>query len=115
MNAKVLKVNYPKWRFGSKDIPYLGFIITLEGIQPEQNKLQGIIDLGRPTKSTEAWELTGMIHYYRRDMWTSWSHVLAPITEASSLPKGRSIIWNDELEVSFRDINHMVNTETLLN
>ena len=41
-----LKVNAPKCSFGLKDIPYLGYVITWEGIKPDQKKLQGIMDLG---------------------------------------------------------------------
>ena len=44
-----LKLNAPKCSFGLKDIPYLGFVITREGIKPNPKKLQEIIDIGRPT------------------------------------------------------------------
>ena len=30
-----------------KDIPYIRYVITREGIEPEQKKEQGIMDLGR--------------------------------------------------------------------
>ena len=38
--AAGLKVNAPKWSFGLKDIPYLGYIITREGIKPDPKKVQ---------------------------------------------------------------------------
>ena len=46
LHAAGLKVNAPKCSFGSKDIPYLGYVITREGIKPGPKKVQGIIDLG---------------------------------------------------------------------
>ena len=83
-----LKVNAPKCSFWLTDIPYLGYVITREGIKPDPNKVQGIIDLGRPSTTKKVRELIEMVQYYR-DMWPRRSHVLAPLTEADSGPKGR--------------------------
>ena len=47
-------------------------------------------------------------------MWPRRSHVLAPLTEAASGPKGRKILWNSALEISFKELNHMFSTDTLL-
>ena len=91
LHAAGLKVNAPKCSFGSKDIPYLGYVITREGIKPYLNKLQGFMNLGRPEITTVARALIGMVQYYR-DMWPRRSHILAPLTEAASDPKGRQIV-----------------------
>ena len=48
-------------------------------------------------------------------MWPRWSHVLDPLTEAASGPKGRSILWNNNPEVEFCETKHMVSEDTLLN
>ena len=91
-----LKVNAPKCSFGLKDIPYLGYVMTSEGIKPYPEKVQGILDIGRPYTTTEVQALIGMFHYYR-DMWPRRSHALSPPTEAASGPKRRKILWNDAL------------------
>ena len=83
-------------------------------MKPDPKKVQGIIDLGQPTTTTEAQALTGMVQYYG-DMWTRRSHLLAPLTEADSGPNSRAIIWNDYMEVFFKDLKLMVSKETLLN
>ena len=75
--------------------------------------MQGIMDLVRPSTNTEAQALKGMVQYYR-DMWPRRSHVLAPLEEASRVPKGRKILWNDALESSIKELNCMVSAETLL-
>ena len=69
--------------------------------------------LGQPSTTTEARALIGMVQYYR-DMCPRRSHVLAPLIEASSDPKGRKILWNDALKLPFKDLKRMVSTETLL-
>ena len=54
----------PKCSFGLKDIPYLGYVITREGIKYDMKKVQGIMDIGRPTTMTEERTFTGMVNYY---------------------------------------------------
>ena len=71
------------------------------------------MDLGQPDTTTEERALIGMVQYYR-DMWPRRSHVLAPLTEAASSPKGRKILWNDALESSFKELKCMVSKEIML-
>ena len=47
-------------------------------------------------------------------MWTRRSHVLAPLADAASGPKGRKILWNDTLESSFKELKRVVSSETLI-
>ena len=47
-------------------------------------------------------------------MWPRWHHILAPLIEAVSGPKGRKILWNDAIEEPFKEIKRMVSAETLL-
>ena len=54
LRAAGLKVNAHKCSFGLKEIPYLGYVITREGIKPEPKKVQGIMFLGRPSTTTKA-------------------------------------------------------------
>ena len=49
-----LKVNAPKCSLGLKEIPYLGCLITQEGIKPYPRKEQGIMDPRRTTTMNEA-------------------------------------------------------------
>ena len=71
------------------------------------------MDIGRPATTTEAQALIGMVHYYI-DMWPRRSHVLAPLTEAASGPKGIKILWNDTLEIPFKELKRVVSVEILL-
>ena len=113
LRAAGLRVNAPKCSFGLKEITYLGYVITREYIKPDPKKVQGIMDIGRPSTTTEAQVLIGMVQYYR-DMCSRWSHILSPLTEAYSGPKGRKILWNDALESSFKVLKRMVSAETMI-
>ena len=88
MRASGLKVNSLNCSFWLKDTPHLGYVITREGLKPDPKKVHGIIDIRLRTTTAEARELIGMVQYYR-DIWPSQSHILAPLKEAASGPKGR--------------------------
>ena len=49
-----LKINFPKCSFGLKEITYLGYVITREGIKPDPKKVIGIMDLRRSATTSEA-------------------------------------------------------------
>ena len=113
LRAAGLEVNSPKLSYGLNEIPYLGYVISREGIKPDTEKVQGIMDLGRTTTTTEAQSLIGMVNYYR-DMWPIRSHILAPMIETSSGIKGIKTPCNDALEDSLQELNRMVSADTVL-
>ena len=47
-------------------------------------------------------------------MYTRQSHVLDPLTEAASEIKGRKILWNDALEISFKEPKRVLSDDKLL-
>ena len=79
--------NEPKFSFWLKEVPYLCYVITREVNKPDHKKGQGIMDIRQPATTTEARVLIGMFQYYK-DMWPRRSHILAPLIEADSGPKG---------------------------
>ena len=86
-----LKVNAPKCSFGLQEIPYLGYIISKEGLRPDPKKVQGIVDLRKPQTAKEMKSLIGMIQFYR-DMWRRRSHILSPLIDVASGKKGKQKI-----------------------
>ena len=53
LHSAGLKVNANKCSFGLKEIPYLCYVITMEIIKPDPNKVQEIMDLRKPATTTE--------------------------------------------------------------
>ena len=49
-----LKFNDTKFSYGLREITYLGYITTQEGIKHDPKKVQGIVGLGQPTTTAEA-------------------------------------------------------------
>ena len=92
MRTTGLKLNALKFSLGLKGILYLGYVITREGIKLYPKKVQGIMYIGRPSTTTEARELIGMVHYFKY-IWPRRSHSVALLTEAASNNKGRKTLW----------------------
>ena len=63
--------------------------------------------LGRKPTTTKARALIGMVQYYI-DMCPRRSHVLDPLPEVASGPKGGKILWNYALEIYFNELKRMV-------
>ena len=61
-------VNLRKSSFAMTEIDYLGYWITLHGIQPQPKKVEVIMRLTPPTTKRQLRRFLGMINYYH-DMW----------------------------------------------
>jgi len=75
-----LKVNAAKLFFCTHEIKYLGYILTREGIKPQNKKVQAILVLNPPNSIKELRHFLGMVQYYR-DMWVKRSEMLAPLSD----------------------------------
>jgi hypothetical protein len=60
-----LKINLEKCIFGNKEVSYLGFTLTLEGIKPGKNKLKAIKDAKQPTDIKMIRSFVGLCNFFR--------------------------------------------------
>ena len=74
-----LKCNADKCSFGAKEVEYLGYLLTRDGIRPVPAKIKSILALSPPKNVRQVRRLLGMIQYYR-DLWEKRSHILAPLS-----------------------------------
>ncbi len=74
-----LKVNAAKLTFCALEIEYLGYVLTKDGIKPQNNKVQAILTIKPPTGVRQLRHFLGMVQYYC-DPWARRSDMLAPLT-----------------------------------
>jgi hypothetical protein len=60
-----LKINLEKCVFGNKEVSYLGFTLTPEGIKPGKNKLKAIKDAKPPTDIKTIQSFVGLCNFFR--------------------------------------------------
>ena len=74
-----MQVNPLKSFWFQKEVEYLGYVITREGIKPQAKKVEKMMAMAAPKNKTELRGFVGMINYYR-DLWPGRAHMLAPLT-----------------------------------
>jgi len=60
-----LKINLDKCLFGNKQVSYLGFTLTSEGIKPGEAKLKAIKNAGPPNDVKEIWSFMGLCNFFK--------------------------------------------------
>ncbi len=75
-----LKVNATKSFFCTREIEYLSYKLTIEGIKPQPKKVHAILALNPPNNMKELRHFLGMVQYYC-DMWVKHSEMLAPLSD----------------------------------
>lgn len=94
-----LKIQLDKSEFLSKEVAFLGHIITPEGIKPNPMKIKAIQEYPIPKTIKEVRSFLGLVGYYRRFI-SNFAKVVSPITKC--LKKDSKIdIKNEEYTESF--------------
>jgi hypothetical protein len=65
LHSHNLKINLEKCFFGNKEVLYLGFTLTPEGIKPGKNKLKAIKDAKPPTDVKTIRSFVGLCNFFR--------------------------------------------------
>jgi len=60
-----MQVHVAKCKWFQPCVAYLGFIITREGIKPQPEKIQGILNMKCPATQKEVRRFVGMVNFYR--------------------------------------------------
>ena len=85
------------------EMEYLGFRVSMTGIQPINKIVEAILKVTTPKNTKEVHAFIGIVNYYS-DIWTIWSHLLHLLTSVTS-PKTK-FKWTDVKKNDFDDIKH---------
>lgn len=107
-----LSVNMEKSKFCLKELPYLGYILSSEGLRPNPDRVEAIINYERPNSIRSLRRFLGMANYYRRFI-PFFSNYTAPLTDLLR-KKPKSIRWNEMAEQAFSRIKECLITAPVL-
>ena len=110
LQSKGFSVNILKCEFGVKESDFLGHWLTPTGVKPLRKKIQGILDMQKPTDIGQLRSFLGLVTYYR-DMWPRRSHILAPLTE---LIGTKEYVWGERQQKAFLQMKAVIAKDTLL-
>ncbi|GBN52471.1 Transposon Ty3-I Gag-Pol polyprotein [Araneus ventricosus] len=84
-----IKFNQNKIQLKVPEVKYLGYIFTSEGMKPDPDYVQAIIDMPEPRNKTELQRILGMINYLRQFI-PQASTISAPLRELLK----KSTVWH---------------------
>ena len=111
MKSAGLKVNAAKSFFCRKELDYLGYRISQEGIKPDTKKVEAISAIRAPTTRKQLRSFIGMVNFYR-DMWKGRSHLLSPLTRLTS--NKIKFKWTDCEQKAFEAVKQAISKQSLL-
>ena len=106
-----ITLNPKKCHFLRKEVDYLGFVLTPEGIKPQEKKIQAILQLQEPTTKRQLRRFLGMLNYYR-DMIPSKASICAPLNKLTS--KNVPFNWTEAHRITFQKLKQAFAQAVLL-
>jgi hypothetical protein len=88
-----LQVKAKKSYFGQTSVPYLGFVVISEGIQPDPAHIQALKQWPLPSSARELKIFLGGINFYRKFI-PYFSHLAHPLHQLSN--SSSTFIWTKE-------------------
>jgi hypothetical protein len=84
------QVNPDKCSWFACKVQYLGLEISREGISPQKDKIQGILNMAPPKKQKEVCCFVGLVNFYR-DLYPHQAKIFTPLT--SLCGKNTKFLW----------------------
>ncbi|XP_029155330.1 uncharacterized protein K02A2.6-like [Nylanderia fulva] len=111
LNRYNVRLNVDKSTFFSDKVNYCGYVIDKNGVHKEEQKMEAIRQMPRPTNISEVRAFTGMINYYGRFI-QNLSAILFPLNKL--LRKDIPFIWSKECEAAFCRAKEMFTSKQVL-
>ncbi len=106
-----LRLKPEKCSFFQTSLEYLGHIITCEGIKPNPNKIEAVLNFMKPHDITSTKSFLGLINYYRKFI-KNISELSLPLNRLTK--KSIRWQWNDEAEYAFQTLKHILTSDSVL-
>lgn len=104
-------LNDQKCEFGVSAVKFLGHILDEDGIRPDPEKVEAIVNLSPPTNVTEVRRLLGMINFLGKFV-PNLSEICQPLNEL--LKADREFTWSYTQQQAFDKIKRVLTQEPVL-
>jgi hypothetical protein len=92
-------------------VPFLGHVISPEGIDVDPGKVSEVLDWKPPTSVTQVHSFLGLASYYQRFI-PNFSKISKSITEL--LKKGNKYVWSKDYNEAFKTLKKLLTTSSVL-
>jgi hypothetical protein len=106
-----LYAKFSKCEFWIKEVPFLGHVISTEGITMDPNKVKEVLEWKPPMLMSEVRSFLGLAGY---NQWfiPNFSKIAKPVTEL--LKKGSKYVWSDTCDEAFKHLKKLLTTSVVL-
>ena len=108
---KSIKLNKEKIKLRCKEVPYMGNMLTPDGLKADATKIKAITEMPAPTDVTGVRRLMGMVNYLMRFM-PNLSMMLEPIRQLTL--KNHPFEWTEKQETAFKKIKQTIASDQVL-
>jgi hypothetical protein len=106
-----LYAKFSKCEFCIKELPFLGHVVSPEGIAVDPGKVKEVLEWKSPTMVSEVQSFLGLAGYYHRFI-PNFSKITKPITEL--LKKGNKYLWSEACDEAFKHLKRLLTTSPML-
>jgi hypothetical protein len=106
-----LYVKFSKCEFWIKEVPFLGHVVSPEGIAMDLTKVKEVLEWKPRTSMSEVQSFLGLAGYYQRFI-LNFSKITMPVTEL--LKKGSKYVWSDACDDAFKHLKKLLTTSPML-
>ena len=106
-----LKLKPKKCRFFRKSVPFLGHIVSENGISTDPDKIKAVSEWPVPVSVTEVRSFLGLASYYRRFI-QGFASLAAPLHKLTQ--KDCRFVWSDDCELSFQTLKNKLVSSPIL-
>ena len=96
-----LKLRKDKCQFKVKEVPYIGHLLTQQGLRPSPERVRAVVEMKEPTNVPELRRFTGTIQYLAKFI-PSLSQVMQPLREL--LKKTTRWEWCNRHQKAFEEL-----------
>ena len=106
-----LKLNFDKVNLRKEEVPYVGHIITKDGIKPDPNKVQAVQNMPHPTSKNSLRRFLGFVTYLSKFL-PNLSTATEPLRKL--LKDDTLFEWTENQEKAFQQIKKLCTSNTVL-
>ncbi len=98
-------VKVKKYDFVKKELKFLGYIISREGIRTDPKKIEKMVNIGSPKNLKELRLRLGLFSFYWQYI-KRFSNITKLIYELTQIENGKYVpfVWNEKRQKAFNDI-----------
>ena len=110
LSQEKLYGNLEKCHFFTPQVVFLGYVVSANGIQVDESKVQSIREWPVPLSIHQVRSFHGLASFYRRFV-KNFSTIMAPLTE---ILKSKKFEWNEKAQTAFEVVKEKLTSAPIL-